>query len=148
MVQSASATDTTGEHVIIGGLFVQIAFFCFFIVAAVTFQRRIYRMPTLRSEAPTLRWRKHLFALYAASSLILVRSLVRSLVRFIEYIQGQNGYIIDHEAFIYIFDGVPMLIVLTILIVVHPSEINGWLGRGRVASTGYGLKYEDIAPAP
>ncbi|PWY91493.1 RTA1 like protein [Aspergillus sclerotioniger CBS 115572] len=143
MVQSKSATDNTGQNVIIGGLFVQILFFCFFLVVAGIFQRRIYRHPTVRSESPSIPWRKHFFSLYASSFLILVRSIVR----FIEYVQGQNGYVITHEAFIYVFDAVPMFLVLCILIRVHPSEINGLLGKSRVAAVGNGLKFVDISPA-
>ncbi|PWY74924.1 RTA1 domain protein [Aspergillus eucalypticola CBS 122712] len=143
MVQSKSATDNTGENVIIGGLLVQIIFFCFFLVVAIIFQRRIYRHPTVRSESPMIPWRKHFFSLYASSFLILIRSIVR----FIEYIQGQEGYVITHEAFIYVFDAVPMFLVLCILIRFHPSEINGLLGKSRVAAVGYGLRFVDVSPA-
>ncbi|PYH41774.1 RTA1 domain-containing protein [Aspergillus saccharolyticus JOP 1030-1] len=142
MVQSGSATDHTGENVILGGLVIQILFFCFFITVAVIFQRRIYRHPTVRSESPSIPWRKHFFSLYAMSILILIRSMVR----FIEYVQGQQGYVITHEAFIYVFDAVPMFLTLCILIVVHPSEINGLLGRSRVAAVGNGLRFRDITP--
>ncbi|PYH89600.1 RTA1 like protein [Aspergillus ellipticus CBS 707.79] len=143
MVQSKSATDNTGQNVIIGGLFVQIAFFCFFITVAVIFQRRIYRHPTVRSESPMIPWRKHFFSLYVSSFLILIRSIVR----FIEYIQGQDGYVITHEAFIYVFDAVPMFLVLCILIRIHPSEVNGLLGKSRVAAVGNGLTFVDVSPA-
>ncbi|PYH80516.1 RTA1 like protein [Aspergillus uvarum CBS 121591] len=143
MVKASSATDHTGENVIIGGLVVQILFFCFFIIVAVLFQRRIYRHPTVRSESPQIPWRKHFFSLYAMSFLILIRSIVR----FIEYVQGQQGYVITHEAFIYVFDAVPMFLVLCILIVVHPSEINGLLGKSRVAAVGNGLRFKDVTPA-
>ncbi|RAL08018.1 RTA1 domain-containing protein [Aspergillus homomorphus CBS 101889] len=143
MVKSKSATDHTGENVIVGGLVVQILFFCFFITVAVIFQRRIYRHPTVRSESPSIPWRKHFFSLYAMSFLILIRSIVR----FIEYIQGQQGYVITHEAFIYVFDAVPMFLTLCILVVVHPSEINGLLGKSRVAAVGNGLRFKDMSPA-
>ncbi|RHZ43795.1 RTA1 domain-containing protein [Aspergillus thermomutatus] len=144
MVQSHSTTDRTGEHVIIGGLLVQIGFFCFFIVVAVLFQRRIDRFPTPRavSVSPPIPWRKHLFALYVTSFLILVRSVER----FVEYAQGQEGGLISHEVYLFVFDGVPMLLVLVILVRVHPSEMNALLGRGRVAATKTGLSFRDVSP--
>lgn len=41
--------------------------------------------------------------------------------------QGNDGYLISHEAFLYIFDALLMLMVMVIFNVVHPSEINATL---------------------
>ncbi|CAI4233480.1 AMM_1a_G0000080.mRNA.1.CDS.1 [Saccharomyces cerevisiae] len=38
--------------------------------------------------------------------------MVRSIVRIVEFIQGFDGYIITHEYFIYVFDAVPMFLVV------------------------------------
>ena len=35
---------------------------------------------------------------------------IRSIVRVIEYLQGNHGYIISHEVFLYTLDGLMMLI--------------------------------------
>lgn len=107
----------TGEKIIIGGLFVQILFFGLFFVTAIMFQLRGKEyLATLGSNIP---WKKHLFALYATSILILIRSVFRV----IEYIQGNAGYLLRHEVFLYVFDAVLMFAVMVILNVSHPGDI-------------------------
>ncbi|CAP93842.1 Pc16g11720 [Penicillium rubens Wisconsin 54-1255] len=120
-IQSSGSLDSmkTGERIIIAGLFVQIIFFGFFIVVAVLFDLKLrkYRIPRCFSgEVP---WRKHLNILYATSILILIRSAFR----LVEYIQGNNGYLLRHEVYLYLFDSLLMLIAMIIFNVAHPSEI-------------------------
>lgn len=40
---------------------------------------------------------------------------------------GNDGYLISHEAYLYIFDALLMFIVMLIFAVVHPSEVNAQL---------------------
>ncbi|KAM6484197.1 RTA1 like protein-domain-containing protein [Trichoderma sp. SZMC 28011] len=116
---TASALET-GSHIIIVGLFVQLVFFGFFMVIAVEFHLSIRRAPTIRlSNSNELPWQKHMNTLYIASALIMVRSLFRV----VEYLQGFNGYLLHHEAYLYIFDGLLMFLVMVLLNVVHPSEL-------------------------
>ncbi|PSN72725.1 RTA1-domain-containing protein [Corynespora cassiicola Philippines] len=106
-----------GENVILGGLFVQIAFFGFFVLVSLLFQYRgRNHFPKL---APEITWRKHLYVLYGTSILILIRSIFRV----IEYIQGNEGYLMSHEVFLYIFDAVLMLAVMVAMNIVHPGDI-------------------------
>ncbi|KAJ4532815.1 hypothetical protein HRR86_002275 [Exophiala dermatitidis] len=117
---------TTGEHIIIGGLLVQIVFFSFFIVVAIAFNVRMNRIPTskvLNSDVTAHVWQKHLLALFAGSILILVRSVFR----LVEYAQGNDGYLISHEVFLYVFDGVLMFATTVLFAVIHPSEVNAML---------------------
>ena len=117
IMSSGASGMKTGEKIIIGGLFVQILFFGLFFVTAILFQLRGKEyFTTLRSTVP---WKKHLFSLYATSILILVRSVLRV----IEYIQGNAGYLLRHEIFLYVFDAVLMFAVMFILNVSHPGDI-------------------------
>ncbi|KAM0718192.1 hypothetical protein Q7P37_006524 [Cladosporium fusiforme] len=113
----------TGEKVIIGGLVVQILFFTCFVVVAGVFHARLVRVPTSSSMRTEGLWRSSLLSLYAGSVLIWVRCVFR----LIEYAQGNDGYLISHEAYLYIFDALLMLMVMVIFAVVHPSEINAQL---------------------
>lgn len=132
---------STGQNVIIGGLLVQIIFFGFFLISAFVFQRRLALHSTAEGIAGYLPWRKHLYALYTSSLLVLVRSIVRV----VEYIQGMDGYVMSHEAFIYVFDGMLMFALMVIFLVIHPSEVNCLLGRGRVMTTKGGLSISDAS---
>lgn len=143
MVTGSSSSSSTGQNVIIGGLFVQIIFFGFFLISALVFQRRIRAESAASAVADQYPWRKHMWALYSSSILVLIRSVVRV----VEYIQGTYGYLMSHEAFIYVFDGLLMFALMVIFVVVHPSEVNYLLGRGRAVVRMGGLKVEADAMA-
>ncbi|KAL1970553.1 hypothetical protein VTN77DRAFT_4197 [Rasamsonia byssochlamydoides] len=108
-----------GETIITVGLFVQLIFFGFFIVVGVTFHARLVKhrggLPALH-ELP---WKLHLNALYTGSALIMVRSIFRV----VEYLMGNDGYLLKHEAFLYVFDATLMLLVMVLFNLVHPNEI-------------------------
>ncbi|KAK7053344.1 envelope glycoprotein [Paramarasmius palmivorus] len=111
----------TGERIIIVGLIVQLLWFGFFIVTSFVFHIRIARSPTsasLRHQAP-VSWKTMLYVLYAASLLIMIRSIFR----LVEYIQGNGGYLLRHEAYLYIFDAVLMSIAVILFNVFHPSKV-------------------------
>ncbi|KAM0354935.1 hypothetical protein ACHAPU_000774 [Fusarium lateritium] len=123
-----------GAKVIIGGLFVQLLFFGVFVIVAVSFHRALVLKPTPLSRAD-MPWRKHMYVLYAASLLIMVRSLFRA----IEYLQGFDGYLLHHELYLYIFDAVLMLLVMILFNWFHPAEITRIL-EGRGTTKGYSMQ--------
>jgi hypothetical protein len=119
-----------GEKIIVVGLFLQLAFFGFFIVVAGLFHYRFARANAgLSSEyaqeytstiaAHKLPWRRHLYVLYGASGLIMIRSIFRV----VEYLQGNNGYLLRHEVYLYIFDALFMLVVMCLFNWVHPAQV-------------------------
>ncbi len=118
--QAAGTLDAlnSGSKVIIGGLFVQLIFFGVFIVVAVAFDLSIRKSPTPQSGTHLV-WRKHMWALYIGSALIMVRSVFRA----IEYLQGFNGYLLSREAYLYVLDSVLMFLVMALFNRVHPSEV-------------------------
>ncbi|EHK49338.1 hypothetical protein TRIATDRAFT_190116 [Trichoderma atroviride IMI 206040] len=120
------STTDTGNNVIIGGLVLQLLWFAIFVTVAAIFHRRMKSVPTSRSQQPDCRWQRYLLTLYVAGGLIIIRNLFRV----IEYAQGNDGYLLTKEAFIYVFDALPMLAVVTWLHWMHPGEI-GLLLRGQ-----------------
>ena len=53
------------------------------------------------------------------------------------YIQGADGSISSSEALFYIFDFIPVFVVMVAFIIVHPSEVRALLhGVGRIAWQG------------
>ncbi|KAJ5345883.1 hypothetical protein N7452_003887 [Penicillium brevicompactum] len=110
-----------GEDVIVVGLIIQIIFFGFFIVVSLIFHKRMRDHPTSASLRSTVNWERYMCVLYGASVLIMVRCLYRV----IEYIQGSSGTLQSHEYYAYIFDTTLMFLVMTIFLVIHPSQILG-----------------------
>lgn len=113
------ALALAGEKIVIAGLALQVATFVVFLVAAVDFHVRMRRVSRKGSEAMGEAWRKMLSVLYALSALILLRCVFR----LVEYGMGNAAYLIAHEWTLYVFDGVPMLAVLVLLLVLRPSEV-------------------------
>ena len=126
MMASGESLLKTGENVIIGGLFVQVAFFGFFVATAGIFHTRMMLVPTARASDPAVCWQKYLLTLYVTSALILTRSIFRV----IEYLNGNDGALLRSEVFLYIFDALLMLTVLVWMNWFHPSEL-GLLLRGQ-----------------
>lgn len=127
MASGTISAMTTGEHITIGGLAVQLVFFTVFIIASTIFHYRIRNNPTEKSVGPSrsstvlqmATWEIVMVGLYVASILILIRSIFR----LIEYAQGNNGYLISHEAFLYVFDSTLMLFTMVAMSIFHPSKI-------------------------
>ena len=118
-----------GETIIEIGLGIQVAVFGFFIITAAVFHMRMNKVPTSKVLGTTIPWKKHMWTLYIASLLILIRSLFR----LIEYGMGNDGYLLRHEVFLYVFDGFLMLAVMVVFAWIHPSEIYAMLKGGRKA---------------
>ncbi|EDP55316.1 hypothetical protein KXX58_005518 [Aspergillus fumigatus] len=127
MASGTISSYNLGEHITVGGLCVQLVFFSFFIITCAVFHSRIRKFPTHEiialaarlSEKTSRTWETVLVGLYTASILILVRSIFR----LIEYAQGNDGYLISHEVFMYIFDSALMFLTMVAMNICHPSMI-------------------------
>jgi hypothetical protein len=158
-IQAAGSLDLlhAGEKVIIVGLFLQLAFFGFFCVVAGLFHFRLNKerrtsytgsghsrarsnssnTPMASSDGIShLPWERHMYTLYTASGLIMFRSIFRV----IEYVQGNNGYLLRHEIFLYIFDALLMFIVMVLFNVVHPAEVTDLHQQRKHAEMGHALE--------
>ena len=127
-VMSGGAEDllVVGQWIIVAGLCVQLVFFGAFLVTSICFHWRIIKSPTPQSTTSSITsgfiprdWHGLLFALYAASILILIRSVYR----IVEFVQGNSGYLISHEVFLYVFDAAMMLLVMVVMGLFHPSVV-------------------------
>ncbi|RKK65010.1 hypothetical protein BFJ69_g16508 [Fusarium oxysporum] len=127
MVQSAgggiqatggASSMELGAHITVAGLFIQLIFFGVFIVVAVAFHLKLSHYPTTSSSSG-IPWERHMMTLFVASMLIMVRSVFRV----VEYLQGFNGYLLSHEAYLYVFDALLMWLTMVLFNWMHPKEI-------------------------
>jgi hypothetical protein len=142
MASGTLSALTMGEHITIAGLVIQILFFGFFVVVSITFNIRMSKIPTSRSMISYNPWKKHLYTLYGGSALILIRSIFRLA----EYSQGNDGYLISHEWFLYIFDACLMLATMVLFAWFHPSEIWALLNKNGGKMVSHGYKIEAAIP--
>ncbi|CRK37335.1 hypothetical protein BN1723_001091 [Verticillium longisporum] len=120
-IQSGGTLDLykLGEKIIIAGLFAQIVVFGFFVVTSVLFHRRMNAQPLTGAWAAKVPWRRYLWVLYATSAVILVRSVFRV----VEYLQGNGGYLISREIFLYVFDALLMALCMLIFAVWYVGHL-------------------------
>jgi hypothetical protein len=121
-----------GEKIIIAGLFVQICMFGFFLVTTVTFHLRFRQAKDAAAQQTPIPWKRHLTVLYVVSAVIMVRSLFRV----VEYLQGNRGFLISHEIFLYMFDAILMAAVMAIFLVFYVDD----LGVSQTGKRGSGME--------
>ncbi|OJJ97020.1 hypothetical protein ASPACDRAFT_33780 [Aspergillus aculeatus ATCC 16872] len=134
MAAGTESAMLAGEHIVIAGLAIQLLFFGFFVLVASLFHWRWgYAAPhstttttTLKSRSGWLSWRGLMWALYAACTLILVRSIFRV----VEFVQGNDGWIMHREYLLYIFDALLMAGTGMVLGFVFPGSFLEGRKRG------------------
>lgn len=107
-----------GEKIVIAGLALQVAAFVLFLVASIDFHVRMARKTSTTNMGNLGDWTRMLWILYSVSSLILARCIFR----LVEYSMGNASYLIAHEWTLYVFDAVPMFMVLVLLLILQPTK--------------------------
>jgi hypothetical protein len=146
---SLSAMEN-GERIVIAGLAVQLVFFGFFMFLSAVFHYRVRsdRQQSVRPIAADSRfsssWEAMMWCLYGACILIFVRSVFRV----IEFVQGNDGYIMKREYLLYVFDAVLMALQAALLLLAYPGAIvKGSRRTGDVALTSGGESSDGMLPA-
>lgn len=127
MVQGSAAglmvtgnNATLGERIVVAGLLIQVIMFGLFAVTAIVFHARFQRYSVgAIAYGEEIPWKQSFIILYALSALIMVRSIFRVA----EYVMGQDGYPLDNEWTLYVFDSVLMLVAMVIFFIWYPSRL-------------------------
>ncbi|AET39085.1 Pug1p Ecym_4001 [Eremothecium cymbalariae DBVPG len=113
-MMATESKQTLGTRIVSVGLVVQLIIFGLFMITEVRFAMQAEaKSPLVKSISRT--WFKLNMVLFAASMLILVRSVIR----LVEFFQGFDGYIITREWFLYAFDALPMAAVPVMVICIY-----------------------------
>jgi hypothetical protein len=114
----AGTNPSLAQAIILIGLFLQIILFGGFIALVSIFHRRLQRDLLLDSIPPGLQWEQTLRMLYGACTLVMLRSVFRV----IEFAMGADGYLLANEWPLYIFDAVPMFLLMLVFWRWFPAE--------------------------
>lgn len=115
--RSNSSNTQTSENIIVGGLVFQIVMFAVFCFAALAFDLR-FRRNEHAGLRPRLPWRGMMVMLYATSACIMVRNVFRV----VQYAMGQDGYLLEREWTVYIFDSLLMLSTMLLFWLRYPGQ--------------------------
>lgn len=119
-----------GKKATLAGLIFSLIVFCFFVLVGAVFHRRCNRDPPgILLKNPQLTWQPYMWAMYIACFVIMLRNLIRT----IQFGSGKESTLNTKEAIIYVFDAVPMLLAVAVLLVYHPGLL---IKRARRAQKG------------
>jgi hypothetical protein len=107
------------ENVIIAGLAIQLVIFGLFAVTTIIFHVRMRRRPEGVDPAANPLWKTTMAMMYGVSVLVMVRSVFRV----IEYTVGGNGYLLQHEWPLYVFDAALMFITMVLYGWYYPGNL-------------------------
>ena len=108
-----------GENIIVGGLVFQIIIFAIFCFTAVFFNFK-FRRHGASSLAQAIPWQSSLNMLYITSALVMLRNIFRV----VQYVMGQNGFLMVNEWPVYVFDAVQMFLTMLWFLVRYPSQLH------------------------
>lgn len=108
-----------GQIILIAGLITQLSALSLFVFMSWHIYQRIKENKGKFLDSSSITWRRYFRVIEIVTCIMIVRSLVRS----IEFLQGQGGYVISHETFIYVFDASLMFLIMVIFLVVHPGRL-------------------------
>lgn len=114
MSSGSAGSYEKGYKIIVGGLFIQIAFFSGFLIISTMWYLRLTRSASHTQEA--FKGRYYIWVMYGASALILIRSIFRV----VEYLMPEDGPLLSNEYYLYIFDAALMAIVVGLYIAIKP----------------------------
>ncbi|KAF9049642.1 RTA1-domain-containing protein [Hymenopellis radicata] len=112
-LMAQSGSEDLGKTIILIGLAAQIIWFGGFVVVSAVFH---FRMRRYQVPARQAHWAHLMYVMYVASALILIRSIFRM----IEFSGGNDGALVRHEVWLYVFDAALMTIVVVLFNVFHP----------------------------
>ncbi|KAI0180842.1 RTA1-domain-containing protein [Hypoxylon sp. FL1284] len=143
LVSSTKATDENaadklklGKDIALAGLALQIAAFGLFTIVAARFHFTSRRFEaSSRSRVETggsdnagfverstqkinPNWKRLLYAVNISCALILIRSVFRV----VEFAEGSDGAVVQQEWFMYVFDTLPILLVVCSFCLIFPSS--------------------------
>jgi len=120
IASGSNVSDKTvllGIHIYMGGIGLQEIFIICFSVLAYRFHRKLTREGATNGTGNSP-WAL-LYTIYAVLTLITIRIVFR----LIEYASGFKSQIPKHEAYMYVFDSLPMLVALVLFNVFHPGSV-------------------------
>lgn len=126
-----------GRTLILGGLIAQMVALSFFLISSLHAQVWARRLAARSiGHSNQVRGSKYFWANYVATTAMIIRAIVRG----VEYIQGADGVIIANEAFLYVFDAVPMVLIAVLYLFIHPGRLVRDTQRISVSDVGMELK--------
>lgn len=114
-LMSNQSSSKEGSHIVIGGLFVQIAIFGLFICNELLFLTKIHKI-----TSKIVKFSRNFMILNNILLLGSILIFIRSIVRAVEFIQGSDGTIMTHEWFLYVFDTTPIFLTSLLFTISIP----------------------------
>ena len=119
IMSGGGSRTSLGRTIILVGLGLQITLFGLFVFVAYVFHTRLQVQRTEASHRPEIKWQIMLTILYVVSGIIMFRNIFRV----VETSGGKSGYLLKNEWPLYVFDAIPMVSVVAIILYWYPTLI-------------------------
>ena len=122
-IQAGSGTSdinpNLGSNIIVGGLVFQIIIFGLFIVTTLIFNNRFRQDVSATGRAIDIPWQQTLHMLYFTSAFVMIRNIFRV----VEYVMGNDGYLLSVEWGVYVFDAALMTLTMGWYLWRYPYQV-------------------------
>ncbi|OKL57749.1 hypothetical protein UA08_07105 [Talaromyces atroroseus] len=108
-----------GDYIIVVGLILQVLMFIGFMACCLLFNKRFCKHMAETGNTRDIPWQSCLNMLYGTSLTVLARNIYRV----IEFLMGQDGYLLENEWPLYVFDGALMFLVMLGFFIWHASSL-------------------------
>ncbi|KAF9788001.1 RTA1 like protein-domain-containing protein [Thelephora terrestris] len=114
-IRTSAKTAKTGQTIVLVGLAAQAISYSFFSVLLIKSHLSIKSSgtPPMGKSYITLIW-----VLYFSSAFIFIRCIYRV----VEFAQGNGGYLLTHEIFLYLMDTLPLILAITVYVPFWPAK--------------------------
>lgn len=138
-VTTSTSLQNTGRVVLVVVLVLQMLLTVLYLGSVASFRAKVYNLDG--AAQPQAKWERYLVVLMVSSGCLILRNLVRT----VEFAQGPNGFVAVHEVFVYVCDGLPMVMMVGLLLVVHPGQVKKKMKRTLQGSEGKVRGYDGEA---
>ncbi|KAI1390473.1 RTA1-domain-containing protein [Hypoxylon trugodes] len=108
------------KTILLAGLITQIVTLSFFVLNSWHLYSRCKRDMFLVAEKDLrFNWHNHFRAILVVAPVMIVRSIVRT----VEFLQGNTGFVASREVFIYVFDAFLMFFIMLVFLIIHPGRL-------------------------
>lgn len=114
-LQTSDKFAKTGQTIVLVGLVLQAVSYGFFCLLLVKSHLSIKSSGPYQKHRPCIRL---IQVLYFSSVFIIIRCVYR----IVEYAQGDGGYLLTHEAFLYALDTLPLILAIATYIPFWPAK--------------------------
>ncbi|KAH8551752.1 RTA1 like protein-domain-containing protein [Umbelopsis sp. PMI_123] len=125
-----SSDSTPGTHIMVAGICFQVFSMLVFMFFCSWFMYNVHQGPSKYSlifnpDYANVRESKYFKPFHISITVAVITIFIRCIYRVVELVEGWSGYLMSHEPYFLILDGIMLAIAVIALLVPHPGFVWG-----------------------